>query len=154
MRKHDPWLRIIGVFKLFKAAALVAFALSLLDDNLRHHMRGIARAVGVDPDHYLADAIAMLRSLNRPHRLEIGLAVMMYASLFTVEGIGLILRRVWAEYVTVIITTSFIPVEIYELVVKKSWLKGAVVAVNVAAIIYLLWRLRRDHHWPWRLPTT
>lgn len=153
MRKHDPWIRVIGVFKLVKAAALVAFALSLMNNELRHHMRGLAHAVGVDPDHYLADAIAKLRSLDHPHRLEIGIAVLTYAGLFVVEGVGLIFKRVWAEYLTVIITTSFIPFEVYEMIARGSWLKGAVIAVNVAAVIYLLWRLRRDHHWPWRLPT-
>src|SRR2546423_14605743 len=116
MRKHDPWIRVIGAFKLVKAALLVAFAISMLNPDLRRALRGIARAVGVDPDHYLADAIASLRSLDHAHRLEIGIAVLVYASLFVVEGVGLIMRRVWAEYLTVIITSSFIPFEVYELV--------------------------------------
>jgi uncharacterized membrane protein (DUF2068 family) len=150
MRKHDPWIRVIGAFKLVKAAVLVFFAISLLNSDLRHHLRGLAHAVGVDPDHYLADALAKLRSLNRPHRLEIGIAVLLYAALFTVEGVGLLALRVWAEYVTVIITISFIPLELYEMIEKESVLKALVIAVNLAALVYLLWRLRRDHHWPWR----
>ena len=150
MRKHDPWIRVIGAFKLVKAAVLVFFAISLLNQDLRHHLRGLAHAVGVDPDHYLADALAKLRSLDKPHRLEIGIAVLVYAALFTVEGVGLLTLRVWAEYVTVIITISFIPFEVYEMIEHKSVLKGVVIAVNLAALVYLLWRLRRDHHWPWR----
>ena len=150
MRKHDPWIRVIGAFKLLKAAILVFFAISLLDSNLRHHMRDLAHAVGVDPDHYLADALAKLRDLNRPHRLEIGIAVLVYAALFTVEGVGLLMVKLWAEYVTVIITTSFIPLEVYEMIEKESFLKALVIGVNLAALVYLLYRLRRDHHWPWR----
>jgi uncharacterized membrane protein (DUF2068 family) len=150
MRKHDPWIRVIGAFKLVKAAALVVVAFSVMNYELRHQLRGVAHAVGVDPDHYLADMLAKLRSLDRPHRLEIGSAVLIYAGLFTVEGVGLLKLKVWAEYVTVIITGSFIPVEIYEMVDRGSWVKGVVIAVNVAAVVYLLWRLRRDHPWPWR----
>ncbi len=151
MRKHDPWIRVIGVFKLVKATLLVAFAISLLDARWRHELRVFARAVGVDPDHKLADVIAKLRDLNHAHRLEIGIAVLAYASLYTVEGVGLILKKVWAEYFTVVITTSFIPVEIYEMVEHGSVLKAFVIAINLAAVVYLLYRLKRDHHWPWRL---
>ncbi len=150
MRQHDPMLRLIGAFKLVKALLLVAFAVSLMDSVWRHELRVLAHAVGVDPEHRLADVIAKLRDMGQARRTEIGIAVCVYAALFACEGIGLILRKLWAEYLTVIITTSFIPFEIYELVDKKSVLKGIVVAINVAAVIYLLWRLRRDKHWPWR----
>jgi uncharacterized membrane protein (DUF2068 family) len=32
----------------------------------------------------------------------------------------------------------------------ESVLKGIVIAVNIAIVIYLVWRLRRDKHWPFR----
>ncbi|MGE5183863.1 MAG: DUF2127 domain-containing protein [Acidobacteriota bacterium] len=149
MRQHDPMLRLIGAFKLVKALLLVAVALSLLDAGWRHELRVVARAVGVDPDHHLADVIARLRDLDHAHRLEIGIALCVYAAMFACEGIGLVLRKLWAEYLTIVITTSFVPFEIYELVEKKSALKALVIAINVAGVIYLLWRLRRDKHWPW-----
>ena len=31
----------------------------------------------------------------------------------------------------------------------RSPVTGLVIAVNVGAIVCLLWRLRRDKHWPW-----
>ena len=142
-------LRLIGAFKLVKALALVAFAVSLMDPAWRHELRVLVRAVGVDPDHRLADVIAKLRDMGEAHRRDIGLAVLAYAALFTVEGVGLIMRKLWAEYVTIVITTSFIPLEIYEMIEKGSVLKGFVIAINVAAVVYLLWRLHRDKHWPW-----
>ena len=61
---------------------------------------------------------------------------------------GLLLRKMWAEVLTVIVTTSFIPLEIYELVVHRSWAKAAVIVVNVGVVLYLLRRLRREKHWP------
>ncbi len=143
-------LRLIGGFKLVKALALVVFGVSLLEPAWRHELRVLVHAFGVDPDHYLADVIAKLRNLDHAHRLEIAIALCVYASLFAVEGVGLVLRKVWAEYLTVVITTSFIPLEVYEMVEKESLVKGLVIAANVAAVLYLLWRLRRDKHWPWR----
>jgi uncharacterized membrane protein (DUF2068 family) len=62
----------------------------------------------------------------------------------------LLLRKVWGEYVSSILTASFIPLEIYELVEKASWIKALVIAVNVAIVVYLVLRLRRDGHWPFR----
>lgn len=147
---HDPMLRLIGAFKLVKALALVVFAVSLLEPAWRHELRVLVQAFGVDPEHYLADVIAKLRNLDRAHRLEIAIALCVYASLFTVEGVGLVMRKLWAEYVTIIITTSFIPLEIYEMVEKGSIVKALVIVANLAAVVYLLWRLRRDKHWPWR----
>jgi uncharacterized membrane protein (DUF2068 family) len=39
-------------------------------------------------------------------------------------------------------TTLFIPLEVYELTEKVSWLKIAVLVVNLAAVAYLLWSKR------------
>jgi uncharacterized membrane protein (DUF2068 family) len=149
MRQHDPMLRLIGAFKLVKAALLVAFAISLLNAAWRDELREWAHAVGVDPEHRFATVLARLHGLDRPHRVEIGIAVLIYASLFALEGVGLVLRRLWAEYLTIVITTSFIPLEIYEMVREGTLLKAIVIALNLLAVVYLLWRLRRDHHWPW-----
>jgi uncharacterized membrane protein (DUF2068 family) len=69
---------------------------------------------------------------------------------FLVEGVGLLLRKPWAEIMTVIVTTSFIPLEVYELVERFSGAKVLVIVVNVLVVLYLLRRLRREGHWPFR----
>jgi uncharacterized membrane protein (DUF2068 family) len=85
------------------------------------------------------------------HQLrQIGIGSLVYASVFLVEGVGLFLRKGWAELMTVIVTTSFIPLEIYELVEHRSWAKVLVIIVNVLVVLYLLRRLRREQHWPFR----
>jgi uncharacterized membrane protein (DUF2068 family) len=43
---------------------------------------------------------------------------------------------------TLVVTISFLPLEVYELVVHRSALKAVVVLVNVAVVWYL-WRLVR-----------
>ena len=69
-------------------------------------------------------------------------------SVFLVEGVGLMLRRGWAEVLTTVITVSFIPLEIYELVKHESWMKIGVILVNALIVVYLVRRLRREGHWP------
>jgi uncharacterized membrane protein (DUF2068 family) len=72
--------------------------------------------------------------------IAVGLAC--YGALQIVEGIGLWSLKRWGEYVAVVGTTAFIPLEVYELTEKTSWLKIVVLLVNVAAVVYLLWSKR------------
>jgi uncharacterized membrane protein (DUF2068 family) len=72
----------------------------------------------------------------------IGIALILYAALQIVEGIGLWSLKRWGEYVAVVGTTAFIPLEIYEIVDKVSWLKIVILVINVAAVVYLLWSKR------------
>jgi uncharacterized membrane protein (DUF2068 family) len=65
-------------------------------------------------------------------------ALLFYGALQIVEGIGLWSLQRWGEYVAVVGTTLFIPLEVYELTEKVSWLKIVVLLVNVAAVLYLL----------------
>jgi uncharacterized membrane protein (DUF2068 family) len=55
-----------------------------------------------------------------------------------VEGIGLWSLKRWGEYVAVVGTTAFVPLEVYEVVEKVTWLKLVLLAINVAAVVYLL----------------
>jgi uncharacterized membrane protein (DUF2068 family) len=68
----------------------------------------------------------------------IAYGVLFYGLLQVVEGIGLWSLRRWGEYVAVVGTTVFIPLEVYELTDKISWLKIVALLVNVAAVLYLL----------------
>jgi len=129
MQHHsDPMLRLIAAFKLVKAAAL-----------------------SVDPHGtYLDRLIARVGSLDRHQLEEIGIGSLLYAAVFVTEGIGLLLRKIWAEILTVVVTTSIVPIEVYELVKHTSWVKACVLAANVAVVGYLVWRLRRQRVWPFR----
>ncbi len=68
----------------------------------------------------------------------IGTGLLLYGLLQVVEGIGLWSLKRWGEYVAVVGTTLFIPLEVYELTEKVSWLKLVVLLINIAAVVYLL----------------
>ena len=75
----------------------------------------------------------------KPSTLDlVAFAILFYGLLQVLEGIGLWSLKRWGEYVAVVGTTLFIPLEVYELTEKVSWLKIVVLVVNVAAVLYLL----------------
>src|SRR5215470_16145433 len=93
-RRSDGTVMLIGALKLFKGLLLLLVAVGSL--HLLH--RDIAET--------LSPIIA---------ELHIDAGALVYAALLSTEGIGLLLRRRWAEYFTVLVTGSFIPLELYEL---------------------------------------
>jgi uncharacterized membrane protein (DUF2068 family) len=97
----------------------------------------------------VAHAFAKLLALDGLHRHVIGLACVTYAGVFTVEGIGLVLRKHWAEWFTVIVTGSFVPLELYELGHRPGWGKVVALVLNVAIAAYLVVRIRRRRIHPW-----
>jgi uncharacterized membrane protein (DUF2068 family) len=72
------------------------------------------------------------------HLYDIGFLLIAYATLEAVEMVGLWFAKRWAEYLTFIATTAFVPLEIYELVTSFGTLKIILLLVNVAVVIYLL----------------
>jgi uncharacterized membrane protein (DUF2068 family) len=98
----------------------------------------------LDPDNrYIGKAMAKVLSLDERRLRAIGAGSLVYAALLLTEGIGLLLRRRWAEYFTVIVTGSFIPLEIYELARRLTWGRLVLLGVNVAVVWYLIGVLRR-----------
>ncbi len=61
-----------------------------------------------------------------------------YGLLQLIEGVGLWLLKRWGEYFAVVATSLFIPLEVYELTEKITWLRIVAFLVNLAAVVYLL----------------
>jgi uncharacterized membrane protein (DUF2068 family) len=73
---------------------------------------------------------------------ELSMGTFIYAFLFATEGAGLLLRKRWAEYFTIITTGGLIPVEIFELIRHFSAAKVIVTIINVLIVWYLVARVR------------
>ncbi|HEX6501335.1 MAG TPA: DUF2127 domain-containing protein [Micromonosporaceae bacterium] len=65
-----------------------------------------------------------------------------YAVLQLIEGTGLWLLRRWGEYFAVVATSLGLPIEVYELTEKVTWLRVGALVINIAAVLYLLWTKR------------
>ena len=65
-----------------------------------------------------------------------------YGVLEMIEGIGLWGGWLWAEYLAAVATAAFIPLEVYELTEHASVTKAGALLINVAAVVYLVYKGR------------
>jgi uncharacterized membrane protein (DUF2068 family) len=141
---RDGLIVLIGVFKLVKAVALIAagvVALVASPDKIGDAAAHLARSLGVAPGHDLLMQAANTLWSGDGHRARrLGGPLIGYGCIFVVEGVGLLARRRWAEWLTVIVTGSFIPFEVYELVTHFGPGKIAALIVNGVIVAYLIWR--------------
>jgi uncharacterized membrane protein (DUF2068 family) len=146
-------LRLIGAFKLAKACLLLCGGLAAIvfsPADLGAHIADWVRESHLDPGaKFLRDALAHLTGVPARRLHELGVAMFIYSALFAVEGVGLLLLKHWAEWVAMISTAGLIPLEIYELNLKPTVVRGTILIINIAVALYLLARLighRPSHH--------
>lgn len=119
--------------------------LRLVHADVGQRLEHWVRALGLDPDARLVDrAIQMVTQLPSHRFKQMGIGSFVYAALFLTEGIGLWLEKRWAEWFTVVITSSLVPLEVYEIFRHPSAVKMAVLAINIAVVGYLLYRIRHE----------
>jgi uncharacterized membrane protein (DUF2068 family) len=101
-------------------------ALRLLHQDVGEVIAHWIEVLRVDPDNRYIHAV-FTRALNVSDRTlkEISAGTFTYAALFLTEGGGLLFRKRWAEYFTIIVTSSLLPVELYELIrratITRTW---------------------------------
>ena len=151
--KVAPWedfvLRAIAIWKLSHAVFFTAAGFGLL--KLRHHnlpdvlQHYLIIPYHLNPERPLVDWLIGEAEKVSPHMLLLaGWAAFIYAALFFAEGIGLYLRKHWAEYLVIIVTASLLPLELYEVVHLFALWKLAAVAGNLLILAYLIHRIRLD----------
>ena len=149
MKSSDTRLiRLIAIFKLLKAAVLIAVgvvALRLIHSDVATVLAERVARLGLNPGSgYVGRAILKTATLT-PNRIEgLGVGSFIYAGLFLTEGIGLWLVKRWAEWFSAIITSSLLPVEIYEIHRHPSATRVLALLINLALVAYLVHRIRSD----------
>ena len=157
--KVAPWedvvLRFIAIYKILKAVLAIGAGLTLLTWVNRDLTIFLHQYI-LWPLHYDLDDESQSKLITwilekashlSPHdKRWIAYANFFYAALFLVEGIGLYLKKRWAEYVVIVITGSFIPFEVYLLMHHPVWWKVALILGNVLIIVYLVHRIRLEKH--------
>jgi uncharacterized membrane protein (DUF2068 family) len=146
-RKGDHGIVVIAIFKLLTGASLLALSLGLhrlLHRDLRHIVVEWINVFRVDPENrYVAALLAKLGLVDDHHLKEFVSLAAIYALLHLVEGTGLLLRKRWAEYLTVIATGSFVPMEIYEIFRHCTISRIGLLIANLAILAYLTWVIRQ-----------
>ena len=135
-------LMAIGIFKLIKGLLLILAGIGVL--MLVHHdlVEVLSRWVGVahvDPDNkYFQKVVAKLWLVDDRKLKEVGAGTFFYAGIFLTEGLGLVRRKTWAEYFTIVVTSSFLPVEVYLLTEHLTAARVVATLVNLGILGYLV----------------
>jgi uncharacterized membrane protein (DUF2068 family) len=61
-----------------------------------------------------------------------------YACVQVIEGVGLWSLRRWGEYLAVVATSAFLPIEVYELTDRVTWPRLGALVVNLVLVGYLV----------------
>ena len=145
-------LRLIAAFKFLKGALLIVVgisALKLIHTDVGSWLTDWVVRFGLDPGGRHVGRFLLKAAELTPNRLkEVGAGSLVYAALFLTEGIGLWMLKRWAEWLTVIITASLIPVEIYEIYRHLTPVKILLLLINVGVVAYLVHRIRSDRRTP------
>ncbi len=141
-------LRLIAVdravhFMLLGSLAVLAFVLASHRRRLVHLVNRLnllffGGQSGATPSHGLIHDVERLLTLDVTTLRLIGVAAAGYALLEGAEAYGLWFQRRWAEYLTFVATTLFVPYELYEVADKVTVIRIAALIVNVAILLYLL----------------
>jgi uncharacterized membrane protein (DUF2068 family) len=148
--KGSRGLLLVAAFKLVKGLGLLVLAigaLKLLHKDVAAEVAQWIDILRVDPhNHYIQEALAKLGMVDDRKLKALSVGTLFYSGLYLTEGIGLSLRKRWAEYVTIISTASLLPLEIYEIVKQVSAPKIVVLLANIAVLVYLVIEVRRTRN--------
>jgi len=140
--QHSVGLRIIAVYKAIKSTGLILVAIAAFhlnqEQNFQRLVHWLEHLSLADSNSVRWELVTLLVNLGPSKFVAIGLVALGYAAIFATEGIGLWLRKHWAEWFTVIATGSLVPLELYETVNHFTWLKLGALVANVVIVAYLV----------------
>ena len=151
LKKHSSrGLWLIAAFKLFKGIALLAVAigaLKLLHKDVASEAEHWINYLRVDPhNRYISKLLAKLGLLDDRKLKALSVGTFFYSALQITEGIGLALKRRWAEYLTIVSTASLLPLEVLEIARRVSFARIALFLVNIAVVGYLIIEVRKKQN--------
>lgn len=142
--EHEPIVKLIIVERIAKASVLLLLAIGLMAAGrtglLTQWASSAQEQLNLDAGRSLIVTLLLkvLVLIGRfTHTTALAIGAILYAFLEGTEGVGLAMRRRWAEYLTVIATGLFIPFEIYEVVSKLTVFRASALLVNIAVVGYL-----------------
>ena len=141
-KRRDIGFMAIAIFKFVKGLLLFLIgvgALSLMRKDTTMVVTHWAHVFQVDMHSKFIQRWLVRIGLMR-HR-DLAVVAFFYSALMFTEGTGLLLEKVWAEYMVLVITGSFIPIEVYELMRRVTTTRACVLVANVLIVAYMAIRL-------------
>jgi uncharacterized membrane protein (DUF2068 family) len=145
-------LRLIALYKIVKVLLLLLVAygeLRLRDASLVASLLSWASARPYGLEHHMVSRLVEWFSGLSSSRAEaLRLVTLGYAAIFAIEGVGLWMQKRWAEWLTVVITASLVPLETWEMFSRPTVGKLAILLGNVGIVVYLVWHVRKSYKHP------
>ena len=139
------WIAGYKLFKALLALSAAMFVLRLLHEDLAKVAMRLVEFFGLNQQSHLAERLVERITTLNPRRIHFIVSVLLiYTAIYIAEGVGLFMEKRWAEWLTVVQTALLVPWEISEIVRHRTWVRAVVLILNIAVVIYLLWRIRRD----------
>jgi uncharacterized membrane protein (DUF2068 family) len=144
-------VRAIAITKLFKSALLLlvgffAFHILKIHGNAHDMLQSLVEAVRLDPHNtFIHGLLQKTLGIQESTLRWLSAGTLLYAGLYLGEGIGLFFDKGWAEWLTVITTAGFIPLELLEIARNITPLRVIVFILNGLILVYIALRLRWRH---------
>ena len=132
----------LGAYAVWKFSNTEHALQTLFDRNLTF-LRPVGQHYGYDLDN--SPIVSTIRKFFTYKRSDLDLAagaLALYAVIELIEATGLWLAKRWGEYFAAVATALFLPIEIYELTEHATKFKIGTLALNILAVVYLVWAKR------------
>ena len=137
-----PWIAAERAFRTVVLAIIGIVLLTHPHTNWSVEITTFAKKLGLDPkQNWIQRILKDVARVNARRSEVFGTVALAYAVLEGAEAYGLWRRRVWGEWLTLLATSLLLIPEVWELTKSTTPLKVAALLVNIAIVLYLLWRL-------------
>ena len=147
-RERTWTIHFISIMKFVKAAVLIAIGIKLLtlfNRDVQEWATDFVTRHGIDTaNRFVETTLDKLTGIGNRQIVAFSTIAFSYSALLLTEGIGLWLQKRSAEYLTAFATALFIPVELYELYERFTWVRIAILVLNIFVVWYLVTRLRDE----------
>ncbi len=135
-------VRLIAVFEALKGTLVLIAGfglLSLVHHDLEAFAERLVRHSHLNPArHYPRIFIAAASHTSDSRLRTLAALAFLYAVIRLVEAYGLWHVKVWAEWFAIIAGSVYLPVEVYEIFRRLTWMRAAVLLGNLLIVAYLV----------------
>ncbi len=138
-------LRPIALLEAFKGAIVLIAGfglLSFLDRDNEVYAEQIIRVLHLNPAHHYPQIfITAMARLEDSRLWALAGFAALYAAVRFVEAYGLWFERRWAEWLAALSGAIYVPIEVYEIIRRATWIKFAALGINLVVVGYMVWLL-------------
>jgi uncharacterized membrane protein (DUF2068 family) len=147
-REQTLTIHLISLEKTLKAIVLIVVGLKLLtlvDQDVHAWASDFVTRHGIDVgNRFVHAALQRLVGVSNGQIVTFGVVALLYSAVLLIEATGLWMQKRWAEYLTAISTALLLPLELYEMYERFTWVRVAIFLINIFIVWYLATRLRDE----------